>query len=201
MVSTPGTVWLCIRLSYSQVCSLSQFRPLKTGFATSKAKAMDPEIARDQNYDDHYANDSEDVHSALLPFHDDSARRARSPYVSAAIKLLASFRHRWLGSTEASKYKSFLSPPPISPIAAPSEEQKDHEDNKNEIHSFLQNFWRGISLLHMWVQNNYSPASDSTYYYFNGAVMRLSTFRVCRSRPRPDTVASAHGTYVHGRSM
>jgi hypothetical protein len=133
-----------------------------TGFAGSKAKAMDPEIAGNQNYDDHYANDSEDVHSALLPFHDDSARRARSPYVSAAIKLLASFRHRWLGSTEASKYKSFLSPPPISPIAAPSEEQKDHEDNKNEIHSFLQNFWREISLLHIWVQNNYSLASDST---------------------------------------
>jgi len=48
---------------------------------------MDPEIARNQNYDDHYANDSEDVHSALLPFHDDSARRARSAYVSVAIKL------------------------------------------------------------------------------------------------------------------
>src|ERR1700751_2989100 len=66
-----------------------------TGFAGSKAKAMDSEIAGNQNYDDHYANDSEDVHSALLPFHDYSARRARSPYVSAAVKLLASFRHRW----------------------------------------------------------------------------------------------------------
>ena len=115
--------------------------PFKTGFARSKAKAMDPEIARNQNYDDHYANDSEDVHSALLPFHDDSARRARSSYVSVAIKLLASFRHRWLGATEASKYKPFLSPPPISPIAAPSEEQKEHEDNENEIHIFLQNVW------------------------------------------------------------
>jgi hypothetical protein len=61
------------------------------------------------------------------------------PYVSAAIKLIASFRHRWLGSTEARKHKSLLSPPPISPIAAPSEKQKEHEDNKNEIHSFLQN--------------------------------------------------------------
>jgi hypothetical protein len=71
----------------------------------SKAKAMDPEIARNQNYDDHYANDSEDVHSALLPFHDDSVRRARKPSVSAAIKLMASFPHRWLCSTEASKYK------------------------------------------------------------------------------------------------
>ena len=28
---------------------------------------MDAEIARNQNYDDHYANDSKDVHSALLP--------------------------------------------------------------------------------------------------------------------------------------
>ena len=99
---------------------------------------MDPEIARNQNYDDHYANDSENVHSALLPFHDDSARRARTPSVSASITLIASFS-RWLGSTEASKYESLLSPPPISPIAAPSEEQKDHEDNKNEIHIFLQN--------------------------------------------------------------
>ena len=68
---------------------------------------MDPEIARNQNYDDHYANDSEDVHSALLPFHDDSARRARSPYVSAAIKLIASFRHRWLGATEVTSTSRF----------------------------------------------------------------------------------------------
>ena len=100
---------------------------------------MDPEIARNQNYDYHYANDGEDVHSALLLFHDDSVRRVRTPYVSAAINLIASFRHRWLGSTEASKHKSLLSPPPISPITAPSEEQKEHEDNKNDIHSFLQN--------------------------------------------------------------
>jgi hypothetical protein len=120
---------------------------------------MDPEIARNQNYDDHYANDSEDVHSALLPFHDDTARRARTT---------SSFRHRRLGSTDASKYKSLLSPPPISPIATSSEEQKDHEDNENEIHIFLQNIWREISLLHMWVQNNYPPASDSTYSCCNG---------------------------------
>jgi hypothetical protein len=90
----PGRVWLCISLSYSRLCSLPQLRPLKTGFARSKAKAMDPEIARNQNYDDYYANDSEDVHSALLPFHDDSAWRARSPYVATASKLNASFRHR-----------------------------------------------------------------------------------------------------------
>jgi hypothetical protein len=40
---------------------------------------MDPEIARNQNYDDHHANDSEDVHSALLLLLDDGARRARAP--------------------------------------------------------------------------------------------------------------------------
>jgi hypothetical protein len=113
---------------------------------------MDPEIARNQNYDDHHANYSEDVHSPLLPFHDDSTRRARTPSVSAAIKLKASFPHRWFGSTEARKYKSLLSPPPISPIAAPSEEQKEHEDNKNEIHLFLQNIRQEISPLHMWLR-------------------------------------------------
>src|ERR1700736_2363401 len=98
MVSTPGTVWLCIRISYSQLCSLPA-PPSKTGFVRSKAKAMDPEIARNQNYDDHYANDSEDVHSALLPFHDDSARRARSMMIARrALAQLAStshfYRHR-----------------------------------------------------------------------------------------------------------
>jgi len=146
--------------------------PFKTGFARSKAKAMDPEIARNQNYDDHYANDSEDVHSALLPFHDDSARRARTPYVSAAIKLIASFRHRWLGSTEASKHKSLLSPPPISPIAAPSEEQKEHEDNKNEIHIFLQNISREISPLHMWCRITIHQPRILPTTTLTGAVMR-----------------------------
>jgi hypothetical protein len=31
-------------------------------FARSKAKSMHSKIARNQNYDDDYANDSEDVH-------------------------------------------------------------------------------------------------------------------------------------------
>ncbi len=58
-----------------------------------------------------------------------------------ARKLIVSFRHRWLGVAEASKYKPFSSPPPISPIAAPSEEQNEHEDNENQIHIFLHNLW------------------------------------------------------------
>ena len=99
---------------------------------------MDPEIARKQNYDDHYANDSEDVHPALLPLLDGGYGRRAPPY-PPLLNYGASLRHRWLGSTEASPYTSLLSPPPISPIAAPSEEQKEHEDNENEVHIFLQN--------------------------------------------------------------
>jgi hypothetical protein len=37
---------------------------------------MDAEIARNQNHDDHYANNSEDVHSSLLLLLDDGTRRA-----------------------------------------------------------------------------------------------------------------------------
>ncbi len=36
------------------------------------------------------------------------------------------------------RHSPSLSPPPISPIATPSEEQKEHEDNKNQVHNFLQ---------------------------------------------------------------
>ena len=108
----------------------------------------------------------------------------RSPYVSDAINLIASFRHRRLGSTEARKYKSILSPPPISPIAAPSEDQKEHEDDKNEIHNLSPKcLVRNFPPWHMWGQNNYSPASESTYYCFTKAVMKLSIFRGYRSRP------------------
>jgi hypothetical protein len=42
---------------------------------------MSPEIARNQDYDDYYANDRKDIHSALLPLHDDGARYARTPSV------------------------------------------------------------------------------------------------------------------------
>jgi len=55
-----------------------------------------------------------------------------------------------------------LSPSPISPIAAPSKEQKKHDDNKNKIHIFLQNIWREISLVHMWAQND--PLTSLGFY-------------------------------------
>jgi hypothetical protein len=58
---------------------------------------------------------------------------------------------------------SLLSPTPISPIAAPSEEQKEHEDNKNEVHIFLQNKLAGVFPPAHVDAEFYSPASDSTY--------------------------------------
>src|SRR5271165_5947160 len=62
----------------------------------------------------------------------------------------------------AGKHKSLLSPPLISPIAAPSEEQEEHEDNKNEIHIFLQNNLAGIFPPAHVDAEFYAPASDST---------------------------------------
>ena len=58
---------------------------------------------------------------------------------------------------------SLLPPTPISPIAAPSEEQKEHEDNKNEVHIFLQNNLAGVFPPAHVDAEFYSPASDSTY--------------------------------------
>ena len=46
-----------------------------------KVDAMHPEVAGDQNYDDHYANYSEDVHSVVLQLPDNSVRRASTPHV------------------------------------------------------------------------------------------------------------------------
>jgi hypothetical protein len=50
--------------------------PIDTGFAKSKTNAVDPEIARNQKYDNHYTNDGKDIHFALLPIHDDGVWRA-----------------------------------------------------------------------------------------------------------------------------
>jgi hypothetical protein len=46
-----------------------------------KVDDMYPEIAGDQNYDDHYTNYSEDVHSDVLQLTDNSVRRASTPHV------------------------------------------------------------------------------------------------------------------------
>jgi len=53
------------------------------------------------------------------------------------------------------KYNPWLSPPAISVIATTSEEDENHHDNQNGCHSFLQNMHQGISLLYIWVRNNY----------------------------------------------
>jgi hypothetical protein len=47
------------------------------------------------------------------------------------------------------KYKPSLRPPVIPPISTTSEEQKEHDDNESEIHSFLQNAWRETCLLNV----------------------------------------------------
>jgi hypothetical protein len=52
---------------------------------------MHPEIARNQNYDNHYANDSKYVHSALLPLDDDGTRRARTRFMR---RVLIVYRQR-----------------------------------------------------------------------------------------------------------
>ena len=52
-----------------------------TGFARSKTEAVDSKVARYQKYDNHYADDSKDVHFAVLPLHDEGARCARTPCI------------------------------------------------------------------------------------------------------------------------
>lgn len=60
--------------------------------------------------------------------------------VLSTLKSLASFRDRWFSSTEA-KQVHVIATADI-PNIHPSEDQKEHEDNKNEIHVFLQNIGR-----------------------------------------------------------
>jgi hypothetical protein len=46
-----------------------------------------------------------------------------------------------------STHRLLLSPPPISPIATSSEEEKEHENNQNEVHIFLPTIPDGVSCL------------------------------------------------------
>ena len=55
---------------HPEVAHRQQGPSVRSEFARSKNKAMDAEIARNQNYDDHDADDGKDVHSALLPYYD-----------------------------------------------------------------------------------------------------------------------------------
>jgi hypothetical protein len=80
---------------------------------------MHPEIAGDQNYDDHYANYSEDVHSVVLRLPDNSVRRASIPHRVAQF------------DREFRKYQPMLPSPAVSVIAAASEDQKNDNDNQN----------------------------------------------------------------------
>src|ERR1700693_3444135 len=72
-----------------------------------------------------------------------------------------------------STHRLLLSPPPISPIAAPSEDQKEHEDDKNEIHSYLQEVWREVSLLYMWCRITIRQPRILPTTILTGAAMRL----------------------------
>ena len=55
---------------HAEIAHRQQGPSVRSEFARSKTKTMDPEIARNQNYDDYHADDGKNVHSALLP-HDD----------------------------------------------------------------------------------------------------------------------------------
>jgi hypothetical protein len=46
-----------------------------------KVDAMHPEVAGNQNYDDHHADYSEDVHSVVLQLGDYSVKRASTLHV------------------------------------------------------------------------------------------------------------------------
>jgi hypothetical protein len=70
-------------------------RAFGNGYAKSKIDAVNPEITRDQNHDNHDANDGKDVHLPLLRFHDDSVWFVRT----TAIESTASCRHPRRGPT------------------------------------------------------------------------------------------------------
>jgi hypothetical protein len=76
----------------------------------SKAEAMSPEIARNQDYDDYYANDRKDIHSALLP-----------PMMTARVMRAhhPSFRHRRPTSTVEKQVQVFVNATAYIPNSHP----------------------------------------------------------------------------------
>src|SRR6202035_2101779 len=84
-----------------------------------------------------------------------------------------------ISGREPRKYKPLLPPPAISPIATASEEQKNNDDNKNEIHSFLQNISWG-HFPYTWLWNNYST-SVGIYLVADGVGSRGSFEKRCLS--------------------
>jgi hypothetical protein len=93
---------------------------------------MDPKIARNQNHDDHYADDCEDVHFAALTFNNDAGARCSNALCISAIRSVASFRNRLVGSTKARQAQVSI----IASACIP---------NINEVHIFLQNIWQGFA--------------------------------------------------------
>jgi hypothetical protein len=49
-------------------------------------------------------------------------------------------------------FRSSLPPAPEAPVAAPSEDQKEHEDNENEAHGFLLKIGCDFCLLYVGVE-------------------------------------------------
>jgi hypothetical protein len=52
------------------------------------------------------------------------------------------------------------------PNSRPSEDQKEHEDNKNEVHIFLQNIWREFASCTCGCRIPILAPSESTYLPF-----------------------------------
>jgi hypothetical protein len=71
------------------------------GIAGSEAEAMDPEIARNQKYHDHNANDGKDVHLLYSDFMMMAYGVLAHRTYQTVTRLQASFRDGRLGSTEA----------------------------------------------------------------------------------------------------
>jgi hypothetical protein len=173
-----------LRPYLTELCQAICAQWSKASFARSKANTMDPEVARNQYYNDHYANDSKNVHSAALTVNNDNgARCVRTPCVSPP---LSRWRHSVIAGLVRRKpghYKSVLSPTPVSPISASSEEQKEHQDDENELHIFLQNNGQDFPPRHVGVG---LPITSFGFYL-------LASFPMQKKRcdPRPIIFARA----------
>ncbi len=130
---------------------------------------MDPDIARNQNYDDHYAYDSEDVHSALLPLHDDGAAMLSHPMCPPLFipsQVTARFDEGYKQAQVIVIATAYI------PNSHPLRRAERAPGQQESVPYLPPKYLLRISLLHMWVQDDYAPASDSTYgndLFFGGS--------------------------------